>query len=64
MRRMVQCPHCGHLINTALPSVTPEEAAELKANDDDRRTTIKCPQCERAIHLLHWDLPFLPLPPP
>jgi hypothetical protein len=65
MYRIVKCGECSHSFTALLPDVTPEDAKQLHATDDDRRIEVTCqnPKCKKTVYLLKWSLPDLPLPP-
>jgi hypothetical protein len=65
MRKLIKCRRCGRDFVAQLPDVSAEEAARLRAANDDRGLCIRCPRCtENALnrHRLR-DLPDLPEPP-
>jgi len=56
--RMVNCPHCGHKINTGYPRKCIRCGGEWYAMDEDPAKTKKCPYCKSD----YWNRPHISLP--
>jgi hypothetical protein len=62
MDKLISCPSCNLVFEQNLPNLSPTEAAQLKAANNDIGVIIYCPECRGEIRLLQRELPDLPSP--